>query len=319
MSTCHTYRRVVEKDDRQDDMQRPWQATEIQQSASTPLDHARERLNDGSFEQIDRCRGGARKHDIARNVSQFRFADPPQRATPFECGKHQKGAAHDDRRQHAPPGRAAHEIWPREHAPYAPVKHSTGIDNIEGKLAGGHGWNDQHAGGRRVAPPRQPLDPGQRDPLQHRVPALLQQQRSWRDDLRPHDVGGGEPRDRGSSDARRARDLFHGGEPFLNAQLLDMIACALTVAPTTVLTNGTLISERTADTLARLAISARYSLEVRVSLDGYTEEMNDAIRGRGVFRLALAGAVRLAQRNLLPSSPSFERGMTRTSSRRSPS
>ena len=100
---------------------------------------------------------------------------------------------------------------------------------------------------------------------------------------------------------RGVREIyFTGGEPFLNAQLLDMIACALTVAPTTVLTNGTLISERTADTLARLAISARYSLEVRVSLDGYTEEMNDAIRGRGVFRLALAGAVRLAQRNLLP-------------------
>ena len=101
--------------------------------------------------------------------------------------------------------------------------------------------------------------------------------------------------------ARGVRDIyFTGGEPFLNAQLLDMIACALTVAPTTVLTNGMLISERIADRLAGLADAARYSLEVRVSLDGYTEEMNDAIRGRGVFRLALAGAVRLAQRRLLP-------------------
>jgi pyruvate-formate lyase-activating enzyme len=101
--------------------------------------------------------------------------------------------------------------------------------------------------------------------------------------------------------ARGVREIyFTGGEPFLNTQLPDMIACALTVAPTTVLTNGMLISERTADTLAGLAIAARYSLEVRVSLDGYTEEMNDAIRGRGVFRLALAAAVRLAQRNLLP-------------------
>jgi hypothetical protein len=74
----------------------------------------------------------------------------------------------------------------------------------------------------------------------------------------------------------------------------------LTVAPTTVLTNGTLISDRIADTLAALVVDARYSLEVRISLDGYTEEMNDAIRGPGVFRLALAGAVRLARRNLLP-------------------
>jgi len=101
--------------------------------------------------------------------------------------------------------------------------------------------------------------------------------------------------------ARAVREIyFTGGEPFLNTQLLDMIACALAVAPTTVLTNGMLISDRIADALARLAIAARYSLELRVSLDGYTEEMNDAIRGRGVFRLALAGAVRLARRNLLP-------------------
>jgi pyruvate-formate lyase-activating enzyme len=101
--------------------------------------------------------------------------------------------------------------------------------------------------------------------------------------------------------ARGVREIyFTGGEPFLHAQLLDMIACALTVAPTTVLTNGMLISDRIADTLADLSIAARYSLEVRVSLDGYTEQMNDAIRGPGVFRLALAGAVRLARRNLLP-------------------
>ena len=93
---------------------------------------------------------------------------------------------------------------------------------------------------------------------------------------------------------------FTGGEPFLHPQLVEMVACALTVAPTTVLTNGMLISDRVADTLATLAAEARYSLEVRISLDGYTEEMNDAIRGRGVFRQALAGAVRLARRNLLP-------------------
>ena len=104
-----------------------------------------------------------------------------------------------------------------------------------------------------------------------------------------------------SASARGVREIyFTGGEPFLHPQLLEMVACALTVAPTTVLTNGMLISDRIADTLAALAIEARYSLEVRVSLDGYTEEMNDAIRGHGVFRLALAGAVRLARRNLLP-------------------
>jgi MoaA/NifB/PqqE/SkfB family radical SAM enzyme len=101
--------------------------------------------------------------------------------------------------------------------------------------------------------------------------------------------------------ARGVRDIyFTGGEPFLHAQLLEMVACALTVAPTTVLTNGMLITDRVADALAALSGEARYSLEVRISLDGYTQEMNDAIRGPGVFRLAIAGAVRLARRNLLP-------------------
>src|SRR4051812_13261631 len=76
--------------------------------------------------------------------------------------------------------------------------------------------------------------------------------------------------------ARGVREIyFTGGEPFLHPQLLEMVACALTVAPTTVLTNGMLISDRIADTLAEFASAARYSLEVRVSLDGYTEEMND--------------------------------------------
>ena len=104
-----------------------------------------------------------------------------------------------------------------------------------------------------------------------------------------------------SAAARGVREIyFTGGEPFLHAQLLEMVAYGLTVAPTTVLTNGMLISDRIADTLGDLATAARYSLELRVSLDGYTEQMNDAIRGRGVFRLALAGAVRLARRNLLP-------------------
>ncbi|HTI44444.1 MAG TPA: radical SAM protein [Vicinamibacterales bacterium] len=104
-----------------------------------------------------------------------------------------------------------------------------------------------------------------------------------------------------SAAALGVRDIyFTGGEPFLHPQLVEMVAYALTLAPTTVLTNGMLISDRIADMLATLAAAARYSLEVRVSLDGHTEEMNDAIRGRGVFRLALAGAVKLARRNLLP-------------------
>ncbi len=94
--------------------------------------------------------------------------------------------------------------------------------------------------------------------------------------------------------------FFTGGEPFLHPKLPDMLVLALEYAPTTVLTNGLLINDRLADRLAEIECNARYSLEIRVSLDGYTEEMNDAIRGRGVFRQALAAVVRLSRQGLLP-------------------
>src|SRR5262245_38388939 len=82
--------RVIEDDDCQDDVQRPWQAAEIQQPPPTPLDHVRERLNDGSFEQVDRRSRGASENDVSRDMTPFRFADTPQWTTAFECGEHQK-------------------------------------------------------------------------------------------------------------------------------------------------------------------------------------------------------------------------------------
>jgi AdoMet-dependent heme synthase len=94
--------------------------------------------------------------------------------------------------------------------------------------------------------------------------------------------------------------FFTGGEPFLHPQLIDMLALALERAPTTVLTNGTLITDRVAGRLAEIELASRYTLEVRVSLDGYTEEMNDAIRGQGVFRQAMEAVERLSRRGLLP-------------------
>jgi sulfatase maturation enzyme AslB (radical SAM superfamily) len=93
---------------------------------------------------------------------------------------------------------------------------------------------------------------------------------------------------------------FTGGEPFLHPEILPLIADALKVAPTTVLTNGTLIDDALADDLARAAAAAPYSLEVRVSLDAATARENDAIRGRGSFAKALAAVRRLAARDLYP-------------------
>lgn len=93
---------------------------------------------------------------------------------------------------------------------------------------------------------------------------------------------------------------FTGGEPFLHPEVMPLLAFALERAPTTILTNGTLVGEAMADRLAALAGRARYSLELRVSLDHPERERNDAVRGPGAFDRALAAIRRLDARGLLP-------------------
>jgi AdoMet-dependent heme synthase len=93
---------------------------------------------------------------------------------------------------------------------------------------------------------------------------------------------------------------FTGGEPFLHGDILPLLALALGTAPTTVLTNGTLIDAAMADELAALAASAPYSLEIRVSLDDTDREKNDRIRGAGAFDKAFDAIGRLHERGLLP-------------------
>jgi len=97
------------------------------------------------------------------------------------------------------------------------------------------------------------------------------------------------------------KDLyFTGGEPFLNREILGILEDALRVAPTTVLTNATLIDDRRAGDLAALARATRYSFEVRVSLDGLTPETNDPIRGEGTFRTTIRGAEALHRAGIEP-------------------
>ncbi len=93
---------------------------------------------------------------------------------------------------------------------------------------------------------------------------------------------------------------FTGGEPFLHGDILPLLGLALQTAPTTVLSNGTLIDAAMADELAALAASAPYSLEIRVSLDDTDAEKNDRIRGAGAFDKAMDAVRRLHERGLLP-------------------
>jgi len=93
---------------------------------------------------------------------------------------------------------------------------------------------------------------------------------------------------------------FTGGEPFLHRDILPLLDFALQAAPTTVLTNGTLIDASMAEELSALAAAAPYSLEIRVSLDDTDPERNDRVRGAGVFDKAMSAIQLLHQRGLLP-------------------
>ncbi len=93
---------------------------------------------------------------------------------------------------------------------------------------------------------------------------------------------------------------FTGGEPFANKELLQILEYTLQFGPATVLTNGMLIKESTAKILHQMSLNTIYTLEFRISLDGYTEEMNDNIRGKGVFKKAMNGIKLLYENGFLP-------------------
>jgi len=93
---------------------------------------------------------------------------------------------------------------------------------------------------------------------------------------------------------------FTGGEPFLNPEMTAILELALRYGPATVLTNGTVLND---DWLARLRGAEErsiYSLEFRVSIDGFSPETNDPIRGAGTFVRAMEGVMKLVEYGFLP-------------------
>ena len=84
---------------------------------------------------------------------------------------------------------------------------------------------------------------------------------------------------------------FTGGEPFLNPEMEAILAAALALGPTSVLTNGLLLDPERCGRLKRLSDASRYSLDLRISLDGYDAAANDPIRGAGTFE-RIVGAIR---------------------------
>lgn len=93
---------------------------------------------------------------------------------------------------------------------------------------------------------------------------------------------------------------FTGGEPMLHPDFFAIIERTLQEGPVNTLTNGTLIDAAAAARFAELGRATRYSLELRVSLDGMTAEQNDPVRGHGTFAAIVAGLAELARVGLSP-------------------
>ncbi len=93
---------------------------------------------------------------------------------------------------------------------------------------------------------------------------------------------------------------FTGGEPFLNPDMVPILVETLHYGPATVLTNGTVLKDEWLDTLAAAERASLYSLEFRVSIDGFSPETNDPIRGDGTFARALRGVIKLVEHGFLP-------------------
>src|SRR6266480_2543252 len=70
---------------------------------------------------------------------------------------------------------------------------------------------------------------------------------------------------------------FTGGEPFLNRDMTAILELTLQYGPASVLTNGTVFKPEWLDCLRTAELASPYSLEFRVSMDGYTAAENDAV------------------------------------------
>jgi len=93
---------------------------------------------------------------------------------------------------------------------------------------------------------------------------------------------------------------FTGGEPFLNPEMVPILEETLRYGPATVLTNGTVLKAEWLEALREAEAQSLYSLEFRVSIDGFSPETNDPIRGAGTFERALRGILKLVQFGFLP-------------------
>ena len=85
-----------------------------------------------------------------------------------------------------------------------------------------------------------------------------------------------------------------GGEPFILKDIYEMIAYSSQMIPTTVLTNGMILSD---SRLEKLSAVENENLVLQVSLDGGNAEDHDAYRGKGTWEKSVEGINSLLDRN----------------------
>ncbi len=104
------------------------------------------------------------------------------------------------------------------------------------------------------------------------------------------------------AEALGARDYyFTGGEPMMHPEFWPLVDDTLRRGPLTVLTNGILIDADAARRARDAFDGARYSFDLRVSLDGMSADENDPVRGKGTFAAITDGIRALAAAGLSPT------------------
>ena len=102
---------------------------------------------------------------------------------------------------------------------------------------------------------------------------------------------------------KKGRIALTGGEPLINPHLFNLIKYLDKndeIEKIGILTNGTLINEKTIDKIKEIN-KLHY---IQISLDGAAPETNDKIRGKGSFRKALS-AIRLLNQNRITTRLMF--------------
>jgi MoaA/NifB/PqqE/SkfB family radical SAM enzyme len=93
---------------------------------------------------------------------------------------------------------------------------------------------------------------------------------------------------------------FTGGEPFLNREIFEILEAALAQGPVSVLTNALFLRPEACRRLRQLSDASPWSLDLRISIDGWDAATNDPVRGEGTFDRVLQGIAHLAAEGLNP-------------------